>query len=65
MTTIFGDGPSFDNMVKELRKVFDRGKFVNISSSTFNLLGRIQVPSIDKIMRKGTMKEGEYVNKVP
>lgn len=30
------DGPSYDKLVKKLRKVFDVGKFVKLSSSTLN-----------------------------
>lgn len=36
MKIVSDDGPSYDNSVNELRKVFYRGKFMKISSSTFN-----------------------------
>lgn len=50
MEIIIEDGPSYEKLVKELRKVYDWGKCVKLSPSTFNWLGRIKVPSIDKIM---------------
>lgn len=36
MKIITDDGPSYDKLIKKLRKVFHRGNFVKLSSLTFN-----------------------------
>lgn len=36
MKTVTTDGPSYDKLVKKLRKMYDIGKCAKLSPSTFN-----------------------------
>lgn len=36
MKTITDDGPFYEKLVNEIRKVYDKGKYVKLSPSTFN-----------------------------
>ena len=41
MNIVTDDGPNYEKLVKELRKVYARGKCVKLSTPTFILLGKI------------------------
>lgn len=45
--------------IKEYIMVYDRGKYVEFSPSIINYLGKVKVPSIDKIMSKEKAAEIE------